>query len=216
MSTVAPVESGPQREDTSRSRLTRGGATRESPLSVAAAMILLVGAAVYFLLPVYWLIVNATKTQPDLIDSNGFWFAEWNLGENLSELFARDGGIYLRWALNSLLYAGLGAAVGTLLAAMAGYAMAKYQFRGREALFALVLGGVLVPATALALPLFLLFARVDLTNTFWRCSCRASSARSASTCPGSSPRRRCPTSSSTPPGSTGPASGGSSPRWPSG
>jgi multiple sugar transport system permease protein len=130
-------------------------------------MIVLVGAAVYFLLPVYWLIVNATKTQPDLIDSNGFWFAEWNLGENLSELFARDGGIFLRWALNSLLYAGLGAAVGTLLSAMAGYAMAKYQFRGREALFALVLGGVLVPATALALPLFLLFARVDLTNTFW-------------------------------------------------
>ena len=167
MSTVAPVEGRSRGGDAARSRLSRKGATQESPVSVAAAMIILVGAAVYFLLPVYWLIVNATKTQPDLINSNGFWFADWNLGENLSELFARDGGIYLRWALNSLLYAGLGAAVGTLLAAMAGYAMAKYQFRGREALFALVLGGVLVPATALALPLFLLFARVDLTNTFW-------------------------------------------------
>ncbi len=168
MSTVAPARSEAQQDSrTPRARLARSSATKESPVAVGLAMIVLVGAAVYFLLPVYWLVVNATKTQPDLIDSNGFWFAEWNLGENLSELFARDGGIFLRWALNSLLYAGLGAAVGTLLSAMAGYALAKYQFRGREAIFAVILGGVLVPATALALPLFLLFARFDLTNTFW-------------------------------------------------
>ncbi|SNS64184.1 carbohydrate ABC transporter membrane protein 2, CUT1 family [Geodermatophilus saharensis] len=166
MSTVAPVQ-GEQSGTPSRSRLARRGATQESPLSVAVAMIVLIGAAVYFLLPVYWLVVNSTKSQPDLINSNGFWFADWNLGQNLSELFSRDGGVFLRWALNSLLYAGLGAAVGTLLAAMAGYALAKYEFRGRELLFSIVLGGVLVPATALALPLFLLFARVDLTNTFW-------------------------------------------------
>ncbi|WP_217897402.1 carbohydrate ABC transporter permease [Geodermatophilus saharensis] len=163
---MAPVQ-GEQSGTPSRSRLARRGATQESPLSVAVAMIVLIGAAVYFLLPVYWLVVNSTKSQPDLINSNGFWFADWNLGQNLSELFSRDGGVFLRWALNSLLYAGLGAAVGTLLAAMAGYALAKYEFRGRELLFSIVLGGVLVPATALALPLFLLFARVDLTNTFW-------------------------------------------------
>ncbi len=119
MSTAAPVR-GEQRDTTpSKSRLSRRGATQESPVSVAAAMVVLIGAAVYFLLPVYWLIVNSTKSQPDLINSNGFWFADWNLGENLSELFARDGGVFLRWAVNSLLYAGLGAAVGTLLAAMA-------------------------------------------------------------------------------------------------
>ena len=50
---------------------------------------------------------------------------------------------------------------------MSGYALAKYRFRGREPLFNVVLGGVLVPATALALPLFLLFSQVRLTNTFW-------------------------------------------------
>ncbi len=143
------------------------GATRDSPMAIGIAMVLLVVAAIYFLVPIYWLIVNATKTQPDLIATNGFWFSTWNLGTNLSELFARDGGIFLRWALNSLLYAGLGALVGTFLSAMCGYALAKYTFRGREALFALVLGGVLVPATALALPLFLIFARVGLTDTYW-------------------------------------------------
>ncbi|MPQ97469.1 ABC transporter permease subunit [Modestobacter sp. I12A-02628] len=130
-------------------------------------MVLLIIAAVYFLVPIYWLVVNATKTQPDLIGSNGFLFSTWNLGRNLSDLFSRSDGIFLRWGLNSLLYAGLGAAVGTFLSAMAGYALAKYSFRGREALFTLILGGVLVPATALALPLFLIFARVGLTDTYW-------------------------------------------------
>ena len=78
-----------------------------------------------------------------------------------------DGGIYLRWIVNSIGYAGVGALVATILAGMCGYALAKYRFRGRELLFNVVLGGVLVPATALALPLFLLFSQVQLTNTFW-------------------------------------------------
>ena len=75
--------------------------------------------------------------------------------------------MYLRWLGNSVLYAGLGGAVATILAAMAGYALAKYRFPGRDLLFNVVLGGVLVPTTALALPLFLLFSQVQLTNTFW-------------------------------------------------
>ena len=142
-------------------------ATRENPTSVGIAMVFLVLVAVYFLLPVYWLVVNATKSQRDLVTTNGFWFADLQLGQNLTDLFTRDGGVFGRWALNSLLYAGLGAAVGTVLAAMAGYGIAKFAFRGRELLFGFALGGVLVPATALALPLFLMFAGIGLTNSFW-------------------------------------------------
>jgi multiple sugar transport system permease protein len=130
-------------------------------------MVFLVALAVYFLLPVYWLVVNATKTQSDLVTSNGFWFADWALWDNLKGLFTRDDGVFIRWVLNSVLYAGIGAAVGTLLAAMAGFALAKYRFRGREAIFSVILGGVLVPATALALPLFLLFAKASQTDTIW-------------------------------------------------
>lgn len=130
-------------------------------------MVFLALVAGYFLLPVYWLIVNSTKSQRDLVTTNGFWFADFRLFENLGLLFARDDGVFGRWALNSLLYAGLGAAVGTVLAAMAGYGIAKYAFPGREILFGFALGGVLVPATALALPLFLMFAGIGLTNTFW-------------------------------------------------
>lgn len=150
----------------SRPPSTRG--PREvSRLSVVIAMVFLVALALYFLLPVYWLVVNATKTQSDLVTTNGFWFADWALWDNLKGLFTRDDGVFIRWVLNSVLYAGIGAAVGTLLAAMAGFALAKYRFRGREAIFSVILGGVLVPATALALPLFLLFAKASQTDTIW-------------------------------------------------
>jgi multiple sugar transport system permease protein len=116
---------------------------------------------------VYWLLVSATKSQSDLVTTPGLLPADWHFGANLSALFSQQDGVYARWLLNSLLYAGAGAAVATVLAAAAGYALATYTFRGREAVFSVILGGVLVPATALALPLFLLFAQVDATNTFW-------------------------------------------------
>ncbi|MFC8231077.1 carbohydrate ABC transporter permease [Streptomyces sp. NPDC057287] len=143
------------------------GPKRGRNLAAVPAFVFMALVAGYMLLPVYWLIVSSTKSQGDLVTTPGLLPAEWHLGENLSALFSQQDGIYPRWLGNSLLYAGLGAAVGTLLAAMAGYALAVYAFKGREAVFSVVLGGVLVPATALALPLFLLFAEVDATNSFW-------------------------------------------------
>ncbi|MCD0480837.1 carbohydrate ABC transporter permease [Streptacidiphilus sp. ASG 303] len=145
----------------------RARGPRDNRAAVVMATVFLVLAAVYMLLPVFWLLVSATKSQGDLVDSFGFWFSGFHLGENLKALFTREDGVYLHWLLNSLLYAGLGAAVGTLLSSMAGYALAKYTFRGRELVFSVILGGVLLPATALALPLFLMFAKLDATNTFW-------------------------------------------------
>ncbi|MFG2539569.1 carbohydrate ABC transporter permease [Streptomyces sp. NPDC048511] len=143
-------------------RPRRGHGPSTVPVLVFMALV-----AGYMLLPVYWLLVSATKSQDDLVSTPGLLPADWHLGENLSALFAQQDGVYLRWLLNSVAYAGAGAAVGTLLAAMAGYALSVYRFKGREAVFSVILGGVLVPATALALPLFLLFAEVDATNTFW-------------------------------------------------
>ncbi|HEV7628210.1 MAG TPA: carbohydrate ABC transporter permease [Streptomyces sp.] len=124
-------------------------------------------AAGYFLLPVYWLVIAATKTTSKVYGSTGLWFDSPQLLRNIGNVLTHDDGIYLKWTLNSLLYAGVGGAAATLLAAAAGFALAKYRFRGREAAFKAVLAGVLLPHTALALPLYLLFNKVGLTNTYW-------------------------------------------------
>ncbi|MFJ3659857.1 carbohydrate ABC transporter permease [Streptomyces sp. NPDC090119] len=140
---------------------------RTGRASTTAAVLFMTLAACYMLLPVYWLLVSSTKSQGDLVTTPGLRPAHWHFGDNLTALFQQQDGVFARWLLNSLLYAGAGSAVATALAAAAGYALAKYQFKGRELLFSVILGGVLVPATALALPLFLMFAEVDATNTFW-------------------------------------------------
>lgn len=148
-------------------RASRGRVARESGISRGGAMLIMAVFTVYFLLPLWWLLVASSKGTGDILTTSPLWFADFQLFGNIADLFAYRDGVYLRWLLNSVLYAALGGAIATLLAAMAGYALAKYRFPGRDLLFDIVLGGVLVPATALALPLFLIFSQAQLTNTFW-------------------------------------------------
>jgi multiple sugar transport system permease protein len=69
--------------------------------------------------------------------------------------------------LNTALYAGGGALLSVTVSALTGYALAKFEFRGRSTLFNLLLAGVLVPPVVLALPQYLLLAKFGLTNTYW-------------------------------------------------
>ena len=140
---------------------------KESPLSRVGAMTVMLVFTLYFLIPIWWLFIAGTKSSSQFTSTNPLWFADFNLFANIGNLVAYRDGVFLKWMLNSALYAGAGALLATLFAGMAGYALAKYRFPGRELLFNIVLGGVLVPATALALPLFLIFSQVSLTNTFW-------------------------------------------------
>jgi multiple sugar transport system permease protein len=122
--------------------------------------------AVYFVLPLCWVLISATKSTADLFGTFGLWFAHFRLGSNLSQLFSANQGIFLRWLANSVLYAGVGAAVATVISAAAGYALAKYSFRGREAIFSAILAGVMVPPTALALPLYLMMSGAHLAGGY--------------------------------------------------
>jgi multiple sugar transport system permease protein len=148
-------------------RRKRQRASTKDRLSAAFRITVLTAWAAYFIVPLYWLVLASTKSAGTLSTSSAFAIASPQLFTNLHSLFTYENGLFFQWALNSVLYSVCGAAVGTLIAAMAGYYLAMYRFRGREALFSIVLGGVLVPSTALALPLFLLFSQVHLTNTFW-------------------------------------------------
>lgn len=143
------------------------GAGRKRSSTIIVTGVLTV-FAIYFLVPVYWVFVAASKSTEDLFSTFGFWFApSFALWDNLGQVLSYDGGIFLRWFANSMLYSGVGAVLATYFAAAGGYALAKYRFRGDNAVFGLILGGVLVPATATALPMFLLFSQMGIANTYW-------------------------------------------------
>ncbi|MEA2462064.1 MAG: multiple sugar transport system permease protein [Actinomycetota bacterium] len=122
----------------------------------------------YFLFPLFWLVVASTKQSSDLFSTFGLWFADdFHFFQNVRDLFALrtlDGGTYVVWLRNSVLYSVTSAVLAGLTATAAGYGYAKFAFRGRELVFWFILGSVMVPTQALAVPTWLLFAEVDLTN----------------------------------------------------
>ncbi len=124
--------------------------------------------AAYFVLPLLWLAIASTKNNGDLFSSFGFWFGDrFSLLDNLQTVFTTQGGIYLSWAANSAFYALVSAVGASLLATMAGYAFAKYRFPGSTAMFSIILGAIMIPLTALAIPTYLMFAQFGITNTPW-------------------------------------------------
>lgn len=141
---------------------------RESRPATLATSVVMIAFAGYFLAPLWWLFVASTKSLGDLTTTPGMWFgSHFSLFSNIGDLVSRDDAIFVRWTLNSVLYSGIGAFGATLIAGMAGYAFAKYDFPGREWLFNTILSGVLIPITALALPLFLIAAKLGLIDTYW-------------------------------------------------
>jgi len=143
-------------------------ATRRAPRSTRFILTATITAlTAYFLIPVVWMLIASTKSTADLNTTSGFWLARFDLVTNLEDLFAYRDGVFRRWVLNSLLYSGGGALGATFLAALCGFALAKYRFRGRNALMGLIFGGVLIPGTVLALPTYLLLNSLGLINTYW-------------------------------------------------
>ncbi|MGW2512632.1 carbohydrate ABC transporter permease [Streptomyces scopuliridis] len=173
MGATAPAEAAPRGDRrprpatalrTRRSRPTAGRRPRRSvPLTLLTGLVLL-----YTLVPLGWLVISATKTQRGLSDSFGLWFdGDFALFGNIAETFTYDDGVFVRWLLNTLLYVALGAGGATFLAVLGGYALATFDFPGKRGVFAVVIGAVAVPGTALAVPTFLMFSRLGLTDTPW-------------------------------------------------
>jgi multiple sugar transport system permease protein len=137
------------------------GDRRSIPLTL-----LMAAALVYFFLPLFWLVISSTKNNSDLFSSFGLWFSgHFNLFTNIKAVFTFNGGVYGRWLLNTTIYAVVSAGGASIFAAMGGYALAKLQFAGRNLMFAIVLGSIMVPATALTIPTYLLLSHIGLIDT---------------------------------------------------
>ena len=120
----------------------------------------------YTILPLVYLLIASTKTQSDLFGTFGFAPGHrMVLWRNIRAVFSFQDGIFGHWLLNTVLYSGASALGATALCSAAGYAFARFEFFGRRALFALVLGAVMIPQTALTIPIFLLLSKVGLVDT---------------------------------------------------
>ena len=133
--------------------------------TTATTAVLLVAAACV-LIPIYWLVVASSKDTSQLFSTNTFLPSHLSWAANFSSLFSYESGDYKWWLMNSFIYSSVTATLATVVSTMAGYGLAKYEFGGRRAALGLVVGSLMVPATALVVPLFLLEHYMGLTDTY--------------------------------------------------
>ena len=130
------------------------------------AGVVLVVFVLFFAIPIVWLLFAVTKSANALIVANPFSLGSWgHFVANWNQLFGFQDGAVITWIGNSALYS-LGALVITLLVSIpAGYALALTEFRLRRALLVLTLVVMLIPSTALVLPIFLELNSVGLIGS---------------------------------------------------
>lgn len=138
-----------------------------SNLARIATLAALIIALIYFLAPIVWIIISSTKTNAELVSTNGFLFGKMNLAENYDKLMSWTQGLFWRWVGNSLLYSTVAGVVGTLISVMAGYGLAKFVFPGKNITMGFIMGGLLMPVALLTIPLYIVFHNLGLTNTMW-------------------------------------------------
>lgn len=124
--------------------------------------------AVFFVLPVLWLVLAATKTDDQLVHGNPLSFGSWHaLRANWDALTSYQDDAIFQWLRNSALYSFLALVITLAVAVPAGYALAMTEFRGRRVLLVGTLVVMLMPNATLVVPLFLEVNAAHLIGSMW-------------------------------------------------
>ncbi|WP_114855764.1 carbohydrate ABC transporter permease [Brachybacterium sp. YJGR34] len=138
---------------------------RPTPARIVAFVILAV-LAFAWLVPVLWAALTSLKTEAEaaampvsIIPASGFTLEAYiNV---LSE------GLVPRWAWNSFLTSALVTLITLTISALAGYALSRLRFAGRQMIIALTVASIMIPAQILIVPLFQLMLTLNLVDTYW-------------------------------------------------
>jgi multiple sugar transport system permease protein len=131
-------------------------------------LVVLLFFTAFFFVPIVWLFLAPTKTDGQLLTHSPFAFGSLGtLGHTFHTIVTYNGHSLLIWLKNSAIYSFGGTALAVVAAIPAGYGLALTQFIGRRALLAITLVVMIMPATALVLPLFLEMDKIGLYGTIW-------------------------------------------------
>ncbi len=118
---------------------------------------------VYCLAPFYWMVVSSFRRTSDIFDLSALP-SPWSL-ENYRAVFSGDNE-FGRALLNSLLVAGVTTAATIVVATLAAYALARLDFRFKNAVLAVVIATSMFPGISLLVPLLKLFTDIGWINTY--------------------------------------------------
>lgn len=105
-----------------------------------------------FVTPYLWMLLTAFKTLPEVMSWPPKFLPESFAFDNFIQIF--DGTIIPRALLNSFIVATAGSVINVVFASLAAFAFARLEFPGRDLLFKIVLGTMMIPGGLLVVPLF--------------------------------------------------------------
>ena len=133
--------------------------------SKLAILLLFLVIAVVFLVPIYWMIVNSFRPQGDLFTNLTNLSPTGLTTDNYQRLFEEQP--YAKWFFNSVTQSLGFALLSVAVCTMAGYALAKYRFRGNNFIFLGVLISQMIPFNLLIVSLFFIIIQLGLKETYW-------------------------------------------------
>jgi ABC-type glycerol-3-phosphate transport system permease component len=132
-------------------------------LGVIVLHVVVITGALLTVLPIAYMILSSFKTTTEI-----FRFPPWSLPATWS--FANYESLLTRWSypywyVNSVVYAAIVTVFVLFFCSLAGFAFAKYSFRGKNLLFIVLIGSTLIPFQLILIPLFVLMSRIGWVNS---------------------------------------------------
>lgn len=128
------------------------------------AFLVLLGVACITLLPFYWMLSSSLRTMENMFSIPIQWIPDplnWR-----SYVLAWQAQDFTRYFLNSGFVAVAITLSNLLLCSLAGYSLTKFHYRGRGAMFILILSTMMLPLEVTMVPLFLIIKQLDWANTY--------------------------------------------------
>ncbi len=127
--------------------------------------LILIVYAGFTLFPFLWAVSGAFKSYQEITSGSMSIFPNEPTFNAFIKLFKMDD-LFLRWAFNSFWLCTLGTVINVVLNSMAGYSLARLSFKGRDAVFYLIIATIMVPGQVLLIPNYLIVKNLGLINSF--------------------------------------------------
>jgi multiple sugar transport system permease protein len=155
MSTATKIFAGPARRAPSRAR--------QNVLSWVGLHSVAIALAAAFIAPIVFIFLTSVMSDQQALTKN-LWPTSWHW-ENFVEVFNKAPLVH--YFLNSIMYAGLATIFMLVSSIPVAYALARMKWRGRNLMFYLVIVAMMLPPQVMAVPMYVMWAKLGLTGTLW-------------------------------------------------
>lgn len=133
--------------------------------SSSLAFVLMAIVSLLTLFPLFWLFSSSLKDISEIFVNPPIWIPSTLHWENFRELFVERKFGIITW--NSFLLSTTSTLIALIFCSLAGFAFAKYKFKGKQFLFVLVLASLMIPHEATMVPLFSIYKNMHLIDNIW-------------------------------------------------